>query len=93
MNKSITLNDFEIQYIDSVFIKNYKQTLNNIIETYRSGAARLDANKIGRLDKGVRQLVVRFDKENADFINNNMIINVSFTVRAIINFLAKQNTN
>jgi hypothetical protein len=90
---SLTLGDKELQYIDKVFVKSFKQTINAIIAKYIKGAARLDVTAVGRFEAGARFIVIRLDDENAEFVRANFVANNAYTVRAIINFVAKQATN
>jgi hypothetical protein len=89
----LTLGNTELQYIKSIFVKSFKQTINAIIAKYIKGAARLDVTAVGYLEVGARSISIRLDDEKAEFIRANFVANKAYTVRAIINFVAKQATN
>jgi hypothetical protein len=87
---ALTLGNKELLYINKVFVKSFKQTINTIIAKYAKGAARLDVTAVGRFEAGARSIVIRLDDENAEFVRANFVANNAYTVRAIINFVAKQ---
>jgi len=87
----INLANTELEFLNSIILKSYNNTLNTLINDFREGKIPFGNAHGVVFEKGEKNVSVKLSPENLDYINSVKIASKSHTIKLLIWFASQQN--
>lgn len=80
----------ELFFLNSIVLKSYNNTVNELIYKFRTGLLKLGISEGKTFEKGIKNINIKLSPENLAYIESIKIASKSHTIKLLIWFASQQ---